>query len=802
MARFGSKAMQSRRPGTDNSMENPQMGGEGSGTMRDGKKKKNKNRRPAKEHHEEASLRNWDSSIQQNPVTRKQVDPETTKYFTEIANLLEGTEMDVEERSAICGNALEETRGKESEVATDYILSHTLQTLLEGCDVDSLCGFLQRCVDNFLYIAMDRSGSHVVETALKSLSLHGNEGFTFILVVVILLDISREVVANALDLMCSCYGSHVLRSLLCVCKGVSVDALEDFHTTKKSATLVKRLMGGPIVCSVSQMDMEQSNFNTLKLLGNCMLYHLMEKKTFHVNQLKSPILFITLRSMVEQFEGLFAAISVYLCFAYPTSVERDFIVNIPSEMDKVSLAKSRVYKVLVEVILEVAPETLYSEILTKVFKGFLFETSSLHCGSFIIQALVSSARCKGQMDLIWVELGGKFKELLEIGRAGVVASILAASQRLQCYGQKCCQALSAAMRSTTESPNCIVPRIFFFENYFICKDKSSWRWSKGDKMNVLGCLMLQTVFNYPSEYIQSYAASISSMESGHVLETAKNAGGARVIESFLCSGISAKQKCKLIAKLQGYFGELAMHPSGSFLVEKCFSSSNMPLKETIAAELSVVRSEISKTKQGPYLLRKLDIEEFAAKPEQWKSKQTKKQDVYKEFYDVFGPGNKKRPNENSLHVEPSSSKHSKSVNLPSSSMHPKSVKNVRKEIDLYLGSTSKSSAGSGLSGIETSLAKLGFTGHKRFREGAERPDNYKFSGDISKNIDSHLCFDLADPNEFSLLELPDLNFTRPTPLVAASRFGMSSHDMFLGFDVRMFRGAVMILLEYPAHYEA
>ncbi|KAK9132510.1 hypothetical protein Scep_012038 [Stephania cephalantha] len=202
MACFGSKAMQSRRPGTDNSMENPQMGGEGSGTMRDGKKKKNKNRRPAKEHHgtdakrgskgrsqgsfdkkgkkEEASLRNWDSSIQQNPVIRKQVDPETTKYFTEIANLLEGTEMDVEERSAICGNALEETRGKESEVATDYILSHTLQTLLEGCDVDSLCGFLQRCVDNFLYIAMDRSGSHVVETALKSLSLHGNEGFTFV----------------------------------------------------------------------------------------------------------------------------------------------------------------------------------------------------------------------------------------------------------------------------------------------------------------------------------------------------------------------------------------------------------------------------------------------------------------------------------------------------------------------------------------------------------------------------------------------------------------------------------------------
>ncbi|KAK9150888.1 hypothetical protein Syun_009197 [Stephania yunnanensis] len=748
--------MQSRRPGTENSMENPQMGGEGSGTMRDGKKKKNKNRRPAKEHHgtdakrgskgrsqgsfdkkgkkEEASLRNWDSSIQQKPVIRKQVDPETTKYFTEIANLLEGTEMDVEERSAICGNALEETRGKESEVATDYILSHTLQTLLEGCDVDSLCGFLQRCVDNFLYVAMDRSGSHVVETALKSLSLHGNEGGTKCFPALIILrnalnSINKEKgIANALDLMCSCYGSHVLRSLLCVCKGVSVDALEDFHTTKKSATLVKRLKLLKFLIVEMLKNFQRGHDKQLHALvmgwvSNCKK----GEEFFQTNIITSFGLHIFLVALCIDIFQLGQIISLVL-----DNAQVD-IIRILSTKDIISQIETPHFSLELEVILEVAPETLYSEILTKVFKGFLFETSSLHCGSFIVQALVSSARCKGQMDLIWVELGGNFKELLEIGRAGVVASILAASQRLQCYGQECCQALSAAMRSTTESPNCIVPRIFFFENYFICKDKSSWRWPKGDKMNILGCLMLQTVFNYPSEYIQSYAASVSSMESGHVLETAKNAGGARVIESFLCSGISAKQKCKLIAKLQGYFGELAMHPSGSFLVEKCFSSSNLPLKETIAAELSVVRSEISKTKQGPYLLRKLDIEEFAAKPEQWKSKQTKKQDVYKEFYDVFGPGNKKRPNENSLHVAPSSSKHSKSVNLPSSSMHPKSVKNVRKEIDQYLGSTSKSSAGSGLSGIETSLAKLGFTGHKRFREGAERPGNYKFSGDISKS---------------------------------------------------------------------
>lgn len=103
---------------------------------------------------------------------RKQIDPETTKYFSEISNLFESKEVDMEERAVICGNALEETRGKEFELATDYIISHTLQSLLENCDVNHLCAFLQSCINDFPLIAMDRSGSHVAETAIRSLAKH------------------------------------------------------------------------------------------------------------------------------------------------------------------------------------------------------------------------------------------------------------------------------------------------------------------------------------------------------------------------------------------------------------------------------------------------------------------------------------------------------------------------------------------------------------------------------------------------------------------------------------------------------
>lgn len=103
---------------------------------------------------------------------RKKVDPETAKYFSQISNLFESGGIDLEERPVICAHALEEAGGKELELSTDKILSRTLQHLLEGCDVNHLCAFLHNCANDFETIATDKSGSHVAETALKSLSVH------------------------------------------------------------------------------------------------------------------------------------------------------------------------------------------------------------------------------------------------------------------------------------------------------------------------------------------------------------------------------------------------------------------------------------------------------------------------------------------------------------------------------------------------------------------------------------------------------------------------------------------------------
>jgi nucleolar protein 9 len=52
---------------------------------------------------------------------------------------------------------------------------------------------------------------------------------------------------------------------------------------------------------------------------------------------------------------------------------------------------------MLQVILEVAPDTLYDEIFIKVLRSSFLEISSHHCGNFVIQALISSARHKDQV---------------------------------------------------------------------------------------------------------------------------------------------------------------------------------------------------------------------------------------------------------------------------------------------------------------------------------------------------------------------------------------------------------------------
>ncbi|CAN6246104.1 unnamed protein product [Urochloa humidicola] len=152
--------------------------------------------------------------------------------------------------------------------------------------------------------------------------------------------------------------------------------------------------------------------------------------------------------------------------------------------------------------------------------------------------------------------------------------------------------------------------------------------------------MLQSIFQYPHQYIRPYVASLLALEDDQVIQISKDSGGSRVLEAFLGSSATAKRKFKVFGKLQGHYGEIAMNPSGSFLVDKCFTASNFSHKEAIVAELLAVQSELSKTRHGFHLLKKLDVDRYARRPEQWRASQTSKETTLRQFEVEFGSNNK------------------------------------------------------------------------------------------------------------------------------------------------------------------
>lgn len=99
-------------------------------------------------------------------------------------------------------------------------------------------------------------------------------------------------IPDVVSVMCNQYGSHVLRSLLCLCKGVPLDSLEEFHVTKRQAVLAERLNSMPVRSGGSNFKNFQYGFPvTFKFLVREMLNQAKDEiRTLRVNKYSSFVL--------------------------------------------------------------------------------------------------------------------------------------------------------------------------------------------------------------------------------------------------------------------------------------------------------------------------------------------------------------------------------------------------------------------------------------------------------------------------------------------------------------------------------
>lgn len=146
------------------------------------------------------------------------VEPETAAYIYEIAHV-----GDLEERSVKSGIALEKLRGREVQLSTDYFISSDMKTILGSCSLDHLRAFLRRCANNFSHISSHITGSLVAVAALQSLVTHiQDDDESYSLIEGTLSVLCRAIMVSPVDILCNFYGSHVIRTILCLCKGLDI----------------------------------------------------------------------------------------------------------------------------------------------------------------------------------------------------------------------------------------------------------------------------------------------------------------------------------------------------------------------------------------------------------------------------------------------------------------------------------------------------------------------------------------------------------------------------------------------------
>uniref|UniRef100_A0A0E0EXS2 PUM-HD domain-containing protein n=1 Tax=Oryza meridionalis TaxID=40149 RepID=A0A0E0EXS2_9ORYZ len=443
--------------------------------------------------------------------------------------------------------------------------------------------FLHNSIECFPIIAADKFGSRVAEAALKSLATHVEDNTARGIIQDVLDRMCKVIVADAANVMSSRHGSHGC---------FFVFSLQDLHTTKRSAVLAERLSCG----RSGRSDPKNQECGFPDIFNSLVREMLQNAKddilTLQTDDNSSLVLQTVLQLSAGDDHELNYIISILLGFDEDDTAQKK---DCSGQMNVImALLEHAAYGYLLEVIMEVAPDELRNNMLTGTLKGALFVISSHHNGNYVVEALVASARTSHQMERIWDELGSKIKELLESS-----------------------QALFAAFSSNSESPESIVTHILFLENYL--HQKLSWKWPLGAKMSVLGCLMLQTILQYPHQYIRPYVASFLAMDGNKILQISKDPGGSRILEAFLCSNASKTRKSRVFAKLRGHYGEIAMSPSGSLLLEKYFAANNLPCKQAIVVELLAVQTELSRTEHGFLLLKKLDVDR---PPEQLRASKT------------------------------------------------------------------------------------------------------------------------------------------------------------------------------------
>lgn len=612
------------------------------------------------------------------------LDEQTFGYFKRVEDVINEDDFDDEEsRKLFIENVFTQVENNEVKLFCDLVVSRTMEKLIVFLSDVQIRKVMQNVEDHFCKIAMDKFGSHVLQSlvcvipkAIRSERSKVREIYHEVedlkSAEELFLSLCDSLKENLSELVNHIYGSHVVRAAIEVLGGVKVadnvvrsrasrQSRERSNQSDEKKQFIKlsqvgNAFGANAIKPMETVAVPESFPPILKKLTKVIMKMELQKLSLHPvsNPLLQTLLLVLHRkdqslcmklckaimSQIDMFSSKRGKIKGPRHSEELGGVDKD-LKEQESNYRVPVLLSNEISSHLIEKILHVVTPELWQEIYSSYFNDHLVQLSSHPIANFIVQHLMASTTEKLQAEQMIAELLPYLEDLLALGHMGVVVRMAEVAVRFMIKQKKMLKALLRAFhcegKVERSSAVVLISSLTTYEIFFGTKPEPDEREKDNEEkndseasppnlklksINFHGALLLKTLFDFedPSKLVKS----LLTLSLEELLTLANDPMGSYAIEAFLKSrSVPSENKHMLIDNLKGTFVKLACEKQGSHVVETCWRQAEVKHKEAITQELALSEQQLSSNFYGRIVLKNCGVEHFKRKDKTWHEKEQK-----------------------------------------------------------------------------------------------------------------------------------------------------------------------------------
>ncbi|XP_072524435.1 nucleolar protein 9 [Salminus brasiliensis] len=575
---------------------------------------------------------------------RKRLDAMSVGYFRRVYERLNEEFPDDEERALFVENVLSEVKGKADLVATDRMGSVALQKLLSlaaPAQVGEVLAELGgETGSEFKAVSCERCGGHVVESALRQMvrwkedtkseeksssktkegeeSDEGNRGMLETQV----LSLCRVVRESILEFIKDSHGTHVVRTLIHVLAGCSIQDQSDTRPAKNQKKTEPEL---------TDFEVPVSFWWELKYLSDSLMENVNVCAT---NPAASAVLQILLTICHRKRPILGKKLNKGI-MGYLTSLS-----SAPGVSPLLVFMKDQACSRLIQTVFQTSHKVLLRDIYKNHLRNQLMPLALHQFANYPVQTLTAASAKYKVFLKVFDELVEGFEAILAAGHMGIIVQLAESCVHREERQAKMLQNLLQAFhcnQPVTRYVSCL-PLFLSLLTYEVFYSLGP---AEGDAAPQLQRPL--SVCYHGSRLVQALASfkdrtvlmnSLHSLSPADLLTLGTDQTGSHALQALITSS-SDKGKGKILRKLEGLYAQLACSRYGSRLLEAVWNSSTISQKQSIAEQLVPSETQLRSDQFARHVWGKCSLTNFQKRRAAWLEIQTGESKKRKMFSDIL-----------------------------------------------------------------------------------------------------------------------------------------------------------------------